>query len=125
MSDKKSRNTEKNQNKKFEWADNQFVFSALSTVAVMIITQITQAYTNDWTAFQKTFFSIFIGVVYLLTVVIITTVLAICNARSKGKDIVQASENIENALEDVAQISDDVKIVLNDIKNIKLIYVIR
>ena len=122
MSDKKSRNTEKNQNKKFEWADNQFVLSALSTVAVMIITQITQAYTNDWTAFQKTFFSIFIGVVYLLTVVIITTILAICNARSKGKDIVQASENIENALEDVAQISDDVKIVLNDIKNIKLIY---
>lgn len=36
MSDKKSRNTEKDQNKKFEWADNQFVLSALSTVKYVL-----------------------------------------------------------------------------------------
>jgi len=49
------------------------------------------------------------GVVYLLTVVIITTVLTIYNARSKGKDIVQASENIESAIKDVENISNNVE----------------
>ena len=122
MNDKKNRYTEKNENKKFEWADSHFLLSALGAVVVMIITQVTQAYTNDWSISQKIFFSIFIGVVYLLTVAIITTVLTICNARSKGKDIVQASENIESAIKDVVKISNNVETALEDIKSIKPVF---
>ena len=37
MNDKNNRYTEKNENKKFEWADSHFLLSVLGAVVVMIL----------------------------------------------------------------------------------------
>lgn len=43
MNDKNDWYTEKNENKKFEWADSHFLLSALGAVVVMIITQVNES----------------------------------------------------------------------------------
>ena len=109
----KKQEEQKKQSKKKKLEVHEILLPAFSAVVVIIVSQIAQVFTNDWSRKAQILFSVFVGITYLLAVTICALVIAICNASSKGKDIACLSENLEKSILDLIKFNSEIITVKN------------
>lgn len=109
----KKQEEQKKQSKKKKLEVHEILLPAFSAVVVIIVSQIAQVFTNDWSRKAQILFSVFVGIAYLLAVTICALIIAICNASSKGKDIACLGENLENSISDLIKFNSEIITVKN------------
>lgn len=109
----KKQEEQNKQSKKKKLEIHEILLPAFSAVVVIIVSQIAQSYTNDWSKRAQIWFSVFVGVAYLLAVTICALVIAICNARSKDKDIAYLGEDLENSIAELNKFNSEISTIKN------------